>query len=387
MNIVGIIAEYNPFHNGHLYHLKKVKQLYPDSIIVLVLSGNFLQRGEVSIIDKWEKTKIALEYGVDIVLELPFVFATQGADIFAKGALHILNEFKVNKLIFGSETNNIELLKELAHIQINNKEYDIKVKELLQDGINYPTALSNALKEFTDYQITEPNDILALSYTREIIKNNYKINPISIKRTNDYHDLNSNNEIISASNIRNKLKDKIDIKNYIPELTYKYLINNETVNMNDYFPYLKYQIISNINNLEEFLTVDEGIENRIKKVIYKANNFEELVIGVKTKRYTYNKISRMFCHILTSFKKENNFQDIKYIRILGLNDIGRKYLNSIKKEIGVKLITKFSDFNTEEREIELKLAYIYSIPFSNDKKEKYLSDEINSKIIFKNKND
>jgi len=95
----------------------------------------------------------------------------------------------------------------------------------------------------------------------------------------------------------------------------------------------------------------------------------------------------MFCHILTSFKKENNFQDIKYIRILGLNDIGRKYLNSIKKEIGVKLITKFSDFNTEEREIELKLAYIYSIPFSNDKKEKYLSDEINSKIIFKNKND
>ena len=383
MNIVGVIAEYNPFHNGHLYHLKKVKELYPNSIIVLVLSGNFLQRGEVSIIDKWNKTKIALEYGVDVVLELPFNFATQGADIFAKGSLQILNEFKIDTLVFGSETNNIELLKELATIQINNKEYDKKVKELLQKGINYPTALSNALKEFNNYQITEPNDILALSYTREIIKNNYKIEPVSIKRTNDYHDINSTDEIISASNIRNKLKNKIDIKNYIPNLTYEYLMKNETVNMNDYFPYLKHQIISNIDNLDSYVTVDEGIENRIKKVIYKTNNFEDLIMSVKTKRYTYNKISRMFCHILTSFKKENNFQDIKYIRILGLNDIGRKYLNSIKKDINVKLITKFSDFDNDERDFELKLSYIYSIPFTKDKKEKYLNDEINSKVIFK----
>ena len=383
MNIVGIIAEYNPFHNGHLYHLKKVKRLYPNSIIVLVLSGNFLQRGEVSVIDKWDKTRIALEYGIDIVLELPFNFATQGADIFAKGALQILNEFKVNKLVFGSETNNIELLKELATIQINNKEYDKNVKELLEKGINYPTALSTALKEFSNVQITEPNDILALSYTREIIKNNYNIEPISIKRTNDYHDISSTDEIISASNIRNKLKNRLEVKNYIPDLTYDYLIKNEAINMDDYFPYLKYQIISNINNLAQYATVDEGIENRIKKVIYKANNFEDLIMGVKTKRYTYNKISRMFCHILTSFKKENNFQSLKYIRILGLNDIGRKYLNSIKKDIGVKLVTKFSDYDSTQRYFELKLAYIYSIPFSKTRKEKYLSDEINSKVIFK----
>ena len=106
-------------------------------------------------------------------------------------------------------------------------------------------------------------------------------------------------------------------------------------------------------------------------------------MSVKTKRYTYNKISRMLCHILTSFKKDNNLQNIKYIRILGLNDIGRKYLNKIKKDIGVRLITKFSDFNINERDFELKLAYIYSIPFSKERKEKYLNDEINSKIIFK----
>lgn len=383
MNIIGIVAEYNPFHNGHLYQIKKIKEMYPDSLIIVVIGGNYLQRGEVSILNKFDKTKIALEHNIDIVLELPFKFATQSADKFAYGALKILNEFKIEKLVFGSETNDLESFINLADIQLNNKEYSNIVKDLLDKGVNYPTALSTALKQITKKEITTPNDILGLSYVREIIKNNYNIEPVSIRRTSDYHDLDSNENIISASNIRNKILNNNDCTKYVPDITYKFLTKRNIYNMNDYFPYLKYKIISDINNLDKFMTVDEGIENRISKNIYKVNSYNELIESVKTKRYTYNKISRMFCHILTSFKKEDNSDDINSIRILGLSNNGKKYLSKIKKEITIPLITKFSDYNLEDRELELKLEYIYSLPFSDEEKEKYINEVINSKVIIK----
>ena len=383
MNIIGIVTEYNPFHNGHLYQIKKIKEMYPDSLIVVVMGGNYLQRGEISILNKFDKTKIALEHNIDIVLELPFKFATQSADKFAYGALKILNEFKIEKLVFGSETNDVESFINLADIQLNNKEYNNIVKDLLNKGVNYPTALSTALKQITKKEITTPNDILALSYVREIIKNNYDIEPISIKRTNDYHDLDSNENIISASNIRNKILNNTDCTKYIPDITYEFLNKRNVYNMNDYFPYLKYKIISDINNLDKYMTVDEGIENRISKNIYKVSSYNELIEAVKTKRYTFNKISRMFCHILTGFKKEYNNDDINSVRILGLSSNGKKYLSKIKKEITIPLITKFSDYNKEDRELELKLEYIYSLPFSNEEKEEYINEVINSKVIIK----
>ena len=146
MTTIGIICEYNPFHNGHIYHIKKIKEMYKDSIIILVMSGNFTQRGDISIINKWDKTKIALENNIDLVIELPFVFATQGADVFAKGAIQILNNLKVDKLIFGSECNNISELKELAKIQLQ-ENYNTLVKKYLEKGLNYPTAMSKALKD------------------------------------------------------------------------------------------------------------------------------------------------------------------------------------------------------------------------------------------------
>lgn len=379
MNSVGIIAEYNPFHNGHLYHLNKVKEMFPDSYIVLVLSGNFLQRGEMSIINKYEKTKIALESGVDLIVELPFNFATQSADIFARGAMEILNTLKVDTLVFGSESDDVTSLIELANIQLNNIEYQKIIKKLLDKGVNYPTALSQALKEISGTEINTPNDILGLSYIREIIKNNYTIKPISIKRTNDYHDLENNEDIISASNIRNKIKDNIEIKKYIPEITYKY-VNSNLPFIEKSYGYLKYNIISNINSLNKFLTVDEGIDKRIKKFIYKSNTYQELIMNLKTKRYTYNKLARMLCHILTNYKKTDVDTTIQYIRILGMNNNGKKYLNKIKSEINIPIITKFSDFSEKYKDLELKLAYIYSI---NNNQDDYIKNEICSKVIIK----
>ena len=142
MEIIGVIAEYNPFHNGHLYQINKIRELYPDSIIIVVLNGYFLQRGEMSILSKEEKTKLALDYGVNIVVELPFVFGCQAADIFANTSIKLLNELKITKLIFGSESDNIHTLEQIAKKQINS---ELDIKKYLDEGMNYPTAFKNAL--------------------------------------------------------------------------------------------------------------------------------------------------------------------------------------------------------------------------------------------------
>ena len=379
MNVIGIVCEYNPFHLGHLYQLKKIKEMYPHSIIIVVCSSNFTQRGDVSIINKWDKTKIALDYGVDIFIELPFGYATQSSDIFAKGAIEILNHLKIDTLVFGSESNNIQELINLANIQLNNKEYNNIVKDYLDNGINYPTALSKALSDITNTTINKPNDLLGLSYIKEIIKNDYKITPVTIKRTNDYHSKDINSNIINASLIRKLLIEKNDITNYIPNNTYKYL---KLLSLNDFYPYLKYQIINNSNKLNNYQTVDEGIENRIIKNIYKSSNYNELVMNIKTKRYTYNKINRMLLHILTNFTKEEA-QSIKidYIRLLGFTNAGQKYLNSIKKDINIPIITRYKPNISNLLDLEFRANSIYAFVTNNFE---LIKLEYNSKPIIKN---
>ena len=175
MKSVGIICEYNPFHNGHLYHLQKVKELYPNYIIILVLNGYFLERGDISIISKKDKTTIALMEGIDIVVELPFVFGTQSADIFANTSISILEKLRCEYVVFGSECNNLELLHKITDYTINNKdEYNNKVKEYLSTGVNYPTALARAININFEFK---PNDLLGISYLKSIKSNNYKIKP------------------------------------------------------------------------------------------------------------------------------------------------------------------------------------------------------------------
>lgn len=353
MNVIGLIAEYNPFHNGHLYHIKKIKEDNPDAILVLVLNGYFMQRGEFSILTKEEKTKLALHYGINIVLELPFVYGVQSADNFALASLELLNNLKVNKIVFGSETNDIKVLEQVAKIQLNNKEYDLKVKEYLKKGLNYPTAVSLAIN--TKDNISKPNDLLGISYIKAILKNRYKITYETIKRTNDYHDLNSKGKTISASNIRNKINKNKSIKKYVPSYSYKLIKRRNT----KYFNYLKYKIITE-TNLERYLDVDEGIENRLKNKILESNSLEELVTKVKTKRYTYNKINRMFIHILVGLtKKDNNKMKLDYIKILGFDSKGQEYLNKIKKNIKLPLYT--NKLNSKIKDYELKAAQVYDL--------------------------
>ena len=348
MEVIGIICEYNPLHNGHIYHLNKIKEMYPDSLIILVLNGYFLERGEMSILTKEDKTKIALENNIDIVLELPFVHGTQSADTFASISLKILNNFYVNRLVFGSESNNVKKIKTLAKKELCGS-YDEKVKEYLAQGLNYPTALAKALEE--DFQFL-PNDLLGISYAKAIIKNNYPIEITTIKRTNSYHDIVSNENIISASNIRNKLNSKEDITRFVPNNVVDKIIN---INKDNYFKLLKYKI-NTCDFLNTYLDVDEGIEYRLKSFINSSKNMEEFINNIKTKRYTYNKLNRMFVHILVSLKKEDN-NELEYIKILGFNRNGQQYLNKLKDLKIPAIVNK----DSKQYKYELQASIVYDL--------------------------
>lgn len=368
MHIIGLIAEYNPFHNGHLYQINKIKEKYPDSILIAVVSSSFTQRGDVSILDKWTKTEIALNNNIDIIVELPFVYSTQSSDIFANGAVTILNKLGIDTLVFGTESDNIDIISSVADLQLNNREYDRLVKKYLKEGLNYPTATNKAIMKLSGIKIDTPNDLLALSYIKEVKKITKDINIINIKRTNSYHSLSSEDNIASATAIRNKYLNNENISKlipYSPELLQK-------ISMNSFYPYLKYKIISTGNNINKYHTVEEGIENRVIKAVYTSNNYEELIKNIKTKRYTYNKISRMLLHILINLTKEEALNiNIDYIRILGFNTKGQKYLNTIKRKIEIPLLTGYKKNISKLLDIELRVTNIYSLVAVDISKKEY----------------
>ncbi|MEG1900013.1 MAG: nucleotidyltransferase family protein [Bacilli bacterium] len=338
MDIIGIICEYNPFHNGHLYHLEKIKEMFPNSLIVLVMSSSFTQRGNASIINKWDKTRIALNYKIDLVIELPYVFTVQSATYFAKASVAILNHLKIDYLVFGSECGSIDILKT------------------------------------KDNEKLLPNDMLGKCYLNEILNNNYNMTPVTIKRTNDYHNKLLNDTITSATSIRNGLKEHKDISKYTP-IDIKY-INTNFLDDN-YFNYLKYKIISEQNDLKKYLDVDEGLENRILKYIYKVTTIDELIMKIKTKRYTYSKLSRMLNHILCGFTKEkrDKFYKITYIRVLGFSKLGQGYLKKIKKEVTIPIITNYSKIHDSMLDYEMTITKIYASVLNNPQQQELIENE------------
>ena len=382
-HIVGIIAEYNPFHNGHLYHIEKVKEMFPDSPIILVLGGNFTERGDVSILDKWEKTDIAIKCGIDLVVELPFPFSCSSADIFAKGSLDILNYLGVTDLVFGSESDDIEGIKKLVETELSNPDFDNLVQVYLRMGYNYPTSLSKALEDITGDCFKLPNDILGISYVKAIYSNNYKITPHTIKRTNDYHSKELDNmSINSATSIREALLNNKDIKDSVPVITYNYLKNKKIPKLDDYFNLLKYKIIS-CNDLAIYNLVDSGIATKLKKEILNSYSFDEFINKVKSKNLTYSRLSRTLIYILCDYTKNmaKEFNKIRYIRLLGFSNSGRDYLNKIKKDIDIPIISKFTKEKDKMLEYEYQITKIYSLIFNKDKDKSLIEAEYKMKPI------
>ena len=380
MKAVGIICEYNPFHNGHLYHLNQVKKMFPNHTIILVVSGPFTQRADASILTKWEKTEIALFYGVDLVIELPFIFATGSADLFAYGAIQILNQLQVEYLVFGSEENNIEKLSLLAQAQ-TDESVQKNIKQLLKQGCNYPTALSRSLEQKTHLKVTSPNDLLGISYIKEIQKSG-SITPITIQRTNQYHEQNLDPHITSATSIRIAIKENKDIKNVIPEKTNEKI--HKDIHIESFYPFLKYKIITS-NNLNQYHEVTKNIIPRIQKNINTSYSLEELIQKIKTKNETYSKLKRIFLYILCGLTKEEAsfYKKNPYIRILGFNNIGRSYLNTIKKEITIPVFTNYSNDTNHLLALDYKVHQVYTMIFQEPFKSQLLQEETKRPPIHK----
>ena len=368
MKVVGIIAEFNPFHNGHMYLLNKTKKMFPDAIYVLIMSGNFTQRGEPSILDKKSKTEIALKAGFDLVVELPFPFATAASDVFADGAIKLAHALGVTDLVFGSESDDLTYLEEMTDIELYDKSFDSLVRVYLASGLNYPSARSQAFTDITGKSISLPNDILANSYLKAIKRNNYSITAHSIKRTNDYNSNQLEENISSASSIRKALLDGNDITEQVPSFVIPYLesIKDKIITSNDYFKYLKYKLITD-NNDNSYSSLDKSLLNKLKKNVAKVISYDELIDSVKTKNITYRKIARGLLYYLCDFTTDtkNKMTDITYIRILGISGNGRSYLNKIKKDCYLPIISKFTREKDDMLAFEYKTTIIYSLEYNN----------------------
>lgn len=412
--ILGIIAEYNPFHNGHLYHLETSKKLTNCDFSVAIISGNFTQRGSTSIIDKWSKTKMAIQNGIDLVIELPVLYSISSAENFADGAVKILNSLGViDYLSFGSETSNIKILENIANILYNEPN---KYKNLLSDelnkGLSFPKARENALLgyikndnllkndklDFEEYKkaLSSPNNILGIEYLKALKKYNSSIQPVCINRfATNYNstDLSKSNNPTSNGNLQNfasatairkivKNKDFNAIKSVIPEKSYSILINcltNGTIvpDLNCFEKEIIYNLRKmNIEEIANLPDVSEGLEFSIKKAANSCNTLNNFLDIVKSKRYTITRLQRILLYTLLNISKEDMQLSKKiekpYIRILGFNDNGKKIVSKIaKNHTELALITSVKKFIDNNSNIDLQNMFnkdtfatdVYSLAF------------------------
>ena len=386
MTILGIIVEYNPFHNGHLYHLEQAKKLIEPEVTIAVMSGPFLQRGEAAIVDKWTRTKMAILNGVDLVIELPTVYATQSADSFAFGAVSLLNQLYATDFVFGSETNQVNQLDKIADMLLDEPaEFQLYMENMLSNGHSYPKALALSLAEYqkqsaelNDFEILKPNDILGLQYLLQNKKINGAIKGHGITRKLvNYHDQKLHqHSFASATAIRKNIfetENVLSVKKVMPDSAHQLLEHQSSLNrlhrMEHFFMPLQLMILNqSIEKLQEIHGMTEGLEHRIKESIMTAYSYSNLVEQIKTKRYTSTRIQRLLYHLLLQLTKENveklNLnQGPTYIRVLGFNENGRSYLSKIKNQLSIPLITKIKKDKPMMLEFDLLASHIYEIGF------------------------
>lgn len=371
MSVVGLVVEYNPFHNGHLHHLLESKRITNSEHSIAVMSGNFLQRGEPALLDKWSRAKMAVDSGVDLVLELPFIYASGSAEFFSDGSIKLLDSLNVvDSLCFGSELGDISLLEKIAEILLNEPpQFQTYLKNFLSTGISYPRARSLALikyfkentyEQFSDIEeiLASPNNILSIEYVKSLKKINSKISPFTIKRTiSNYHDTDISGSIASATSIRDdffKNGNLLNIKNVVPKPTYEYmcefLIKNNNFNNLEWYTDILLYLFRTISydNISNIINVNEGLENRIVRSFNQSNNLDSILKDINTKRYTLTRIKRILIHALLGLNRDNfnklNAIGPKYIRVLAANKNGVELLSKIKANSALPIITKFSNY-------------------------------------------
>lgn len=415
--VVGIVAEYNPLHNGHEYHIKRSKELTGAKYAIAVIGGNFTQRGEASVVDKWEKTKMALHTGADLVIELPCLYSVSSAENFADGAVRLLDSLGiVNYLSFGVETNNLQDLDYIADILYDEKEeYKELLKSELDKGISYPKARQNAIENYIKNQnkqdnqnnqynhdiskdmlsnnlqdiLSSPNNILGIEYLKALKRQGSNIIPIGIKREKvHYNSSDIVDNFASGTGIRNLIMQNRleEISQVMPSKSYEILIENiknETyISGIDKFEKeiiyrLRMMSISEIANLPE---VSEGLENLIKEESAKTNKLKELIDGIKSKRYTQTRIQRILLYALLGITKEDAQMSrniVPYIRVLGYTKNGRELLSKLQTQNLVVSVKKYEDALLKRKEeiikkrmldIDKLASDIYTIGYENNSK-------------------
>ncbi len=391
MKTVGIVAEYNPFHLGHKYHIKMAKETTNSTHVIVVMSGNTVQRGDFAIIDKFTRASESIRNGADLVLEIPVCYSSQSAEIFAKGSIEILNALGiVDSLAFGSESDDISQIQYVADIlSTENIEFQNILRGFLKEGISFPSARQKALELYiasnnisnTSF-LSSSNDILGIEYLKNLNRLKSNIIPYTIKRVSStYNDTDINKLFPSATAIRKMLiedKNPESIVNATTEIMSEKLVknylNNNIISLDDFFSEIKTVIIREQDNIINYFEVKEGLENIILKNILQAQNLEELIEAVKSKRYTRTRIRRTLLNIFLGITKADMKKilenvDRPYTKILAFNENGRSLLKSI-------------DYKSDERKIDIINKPASFVPQTEIQAIKYKYDNLASNLYY-----
>ena len=354
MKRIGLVCEYNPFHNGHIYHLTKAREVCGDGLIIAVLSGYFSMRGDVSVINKYDKVKTAIDHGIDITLELPYLLSTQNADIFAYNAVKTLNFIGIDEIVAGSESCDLDAIIKTYELS-KQDDFNDDIKEYLDKGFSYPKSFAEALLK---YNITlNSNDILNLKYYEAIKQINPNIKLTLIKRINN----NYNDKELNETNIQSATSIRLasDIEKYVPKCINDIYLEKGFYDINKFTHILKYLVLT--KDLSNTFQATEGIENSLKT---NFNSIDELIEKITSKRYTSSRIRRFISYILTDTNKDINLNEELLVRVTGFNEKGQKYLSSIKKE--TKYFTRLTNGINSIYDKEIQLAKIFTDIYNED---------------------
>ena len=376
---IGIVAEYNPFHNGHLYQIRKIREIFgKDVFIAVVGSGDFVQRGEISFLDKWEKTQVNLECGVNLVTELPLYYSIQNAEIFSKMATRILDYLGMDIQVFGAEEENIEVLQKVLDLQ-KRQDYKDKLMGYMKKGNSYSTSQRLALKEYELDGIVKSNNILALEYMREIEKGNLGIKPFIVKREiSEYNEEKvekEREEFASASFLRNELEKILEefcgdknlkskklilkklkkIQKFVPEKSFEIILENlefkikNGINFQklkeEIFKIVKYKILTEKKEkIMEIYDINCEIYARIYKGAEISKNYREFLENTKSRNLSNRRVERIILNILLNIKAGMMDFEINYVRILGFDKKGQEYLKKIRENNNFEDIEGKNDF-------------------------------------------
>lgn len=362
-SVLAIAAEYNPFHKGHQYQIEEARKKTNCDVVMAVMSGNWVQRGEPAILDQFARAEAAVRGGVDLVAELPYIYATQSATGFAHGAVSVMKAADVNYISFGSECGNLENLKEIAETPVNPDH----LHQSMDTGMSFPRAYSLLTTSM------RPNDILAVSYLKEIAGT--AIEPVLIPRTTSYLDPELH-ETSSALAIRTALKEGKDLGETTPMK--EALLNGHRVYMEQFYPYLRtFLLTSRPERLAEFFLFREGIENHLIANAKKESTWDGFLSACVNYRYTAGRIRRTCLSAMMQLEKKevNSLPPYDTIRVLAFNDRGRQYLHDMRKS-GVRFASRFADVPYPYREMEYRACLLYTSVLPEKERTRILREEI-----------